>query len=107
MARPEKCRKISVKHHGFTFKPVGVKMTDLEELVLGLDELEAIRLADLQGYYHHKAAEEMHISRQTFGNILNTARKKIADFLVNHKSLTIEGGKVELIPIVSECQFLE
>jgi predicted DNA-binding protein (UPF0251 family) len=69
----------------------------LEHVTLTVDELEAIRLADLQGLYHEQAAEKMNISRQTFGRILESAHKKIADVLVNGKALSIEGGPIELV----------
>lgn len=67
----------------------------LKEVGLTLDELEAIRLADLEGLYQEDAAGQMKISRQTFGNIINSAHKKIADALVNGKALKIEGGVVK------------
>jgi len=69
----------------------------LEEINLTLDELEAIRLADLEGLYQEDAAKKMNISRQTFGNIINSAHKKIADALLNAKALKIEGGTIERI----------
>jgi len=68
----------------------------LEEVVVALDELEAIRLADLEGLYHEAAAEKMGLSRQTFGRIIEAARRKIADCLVNGKALKIEGGNVAM-----------
>jgi len=64
---------------------------------LTLDELEAIRLADLEGLYQEDSAKKMDISRQTFGNIIKKAHKKIADVLLNAKALKIEGGKVKRI----------
>jgi len=67
----------------------------LEEINLTLDELEAVRLADLDGLYQEDAAKKMDISRQTFGNIINSAHKKIADALLNGKALKIEGGPVK------------
>ena len=67
----------------------------LEEVNLALDELEAIRLADFDGLYQEDAAKKMNISRQTFGNIINSAHKKIADVLLNAKALKIEGGVVK------------
>jgi predicted DNA-binding protein (UPF0251 family) len=70
---------------------------ELEEEVLTLDELEALRLADLDGLYQEEAAVQLGVSRQTFGNILKTAHAKVADCLVNAKKLTIEGGTVECI----------
>ncbi len=74
-------------------------MRDLQQVSLTVDELEAVRLADLQGLYQSDAAEKMNISRQTFGRILESAHKKIADALVHGKALRIEGGPVELIEI--------
>ena len=72
-------------------------MDALEEVNLTLDELEAMRLADLAGLYQEDAARKMNISRQTFGNIINSAHKKIADVLLNAKALKIEGGIVERV----------
>jgi predicted DNA-binding protein (UPF0251 family) len=69
----------------------------LEEVRLTLDELEAVRLADLEGLYQEDAARKMDISRQTFGNIVNSAHKKIADVLLNAKALKIEGGVIKRI----------
>ena len=60
--------------------------------MLAFDELEALRLADLDGLYQEEAAASMQISRQTFGNIIKSARKKVADALVNGKAIRIEGG---------------
>ena len=72
-------------------------MDALEEVNLTLDELEAIRLADLRGLYQEDAAKKMNVSRQTFGNIINSAHKKIADALLNAKALKIEGGNIERV----------
>jgi len=55
-----------------------------------LDEFEAIRLADYEGLYHEKAAEQMNISRSTFGRIIDNARSKVADTIINGKALQIE-----------------
>ena len=72
-------------------------MDALEEVNLTLDELEAIRLADLGELYQEDAAKKMNVSRQTFGNIINSAHKKIADALLNAKALKIEGGNIERV----------
>ena len=72
-------------------------MDALEEVNLTLDELEAIRLADLRGLYQEDAAKKMNVSRQTFGNIINSAHKKISDALLNAKALKIEGGNIERV----------
>jgi len=78
------------------YKPKGIPLALLQQTTLTVDELEAIRLADLQGLYQEQAAEKMNVSRQTFGRILESAHKKIADALVNGKALLIEGGPIEL-----------
>jgi len=69
---------------------------DLEEIVLNLDEFEAIRLADYEQLYQEEAAAKMNISRQTFGRIIEAAHKKVADVFINGKALKIEGGEVAL-----------
>ncbi len=78
------------------FKPKGIPALLLEEIVLSLDEFEAIRLADYEGLYQEEAAKKMDISRQTFGRIIDVAHKKIADVLLNGKALKIEGGDVSI-----------
>lgn len=100
MARPIKCRRISSTPAARYFKPIGIPLRDLEEIVLGLDELEAIRLADLDGLYQVEAAEKMGVSRQTIGNILNSAHRKLADALLNGKALRI--GPAD--ETVEDCQ---
>jgi predicted DNA-binding protein (UPF0251 family)/phage FluMu protein Com len=66
----------------------------LEVCDLSLDEFEAIRLADFEGQYHEVASESMGVSRQTFGRIIESARHKVADALLNGKALSIKGGDV-------------
>lgn len=61
-----------------------------------LDEFEAMRLASLDGLYQEQAAKQMNISRPTFGRIIESAHRKMADALVHGKALRIEGGPVQL-----------
>ena len=68
------------------------------------DELEAIRLADLDELYQQEAASNMNVSRQTFGNIIRSAHHKIADALVNGKALKIEGGVIVMQERQFQCQ---
>lgn len=70
---------------------------ELEEIAITMDELEAIRLADYEGLYQEQAAEKMHISRQTFGRVIESARKKVAEALVKGKALKVEGGEIEML----------
>jgi predicted DNA-binding protein (UPF0251 family) len=71
------------------FKPQGIPMRDLEEIELELDEIEALRLADLEDLYQADAAAKMGVSRQTFGNIIARAHKKVAAALLGGKALRI------------------
>jgi hypothetical protein len=96
MPRPKCCRHVCGVPDKNYFKPRGIPASDLEEIVLSLDEYEAIRLADYEQLYQEEAAARMNISRQTFGRIIEAAHKKIADVLMNGKALKIEGGKVSL-----------
>ena len=96
MPRPRHCRRVGCLPQSNYFKPRGIPLAVLQHVNLTVDELEAIRLADLQGLYQEQAAEKMTVSRQTFGRILESAHKKIADALVNGKALSIEGGPIKL-----------
>src|SRR3989338_2197115 len=96
MPRPFRCRRIRCAPDMNYFKPRGIPVDSLEEVNLTLDELEAVRLADFDGLYQEDAARKMNISRQTFGNIINCAHKKIADVLLHAKALKIEGGVVKI-----------
>jgi predicted DNA-binding protein (UPF0251 family) len=78
---------------------VGVPVRDLLRAVLTLDEFEALRLADLEGLYQEDAADRMGVSRPTFGRVVESARRKVADALVNAKALVIAGGAVELAEV--------
>ncbi len=95
MSRPQKCRIINGQPASSIFKPAGFPRSELEEVVLTLDEFESIRLTDLEGLYQDAAAQFMNISRQTLGNILVSAHRKIADCLTNGKALRIQGGPVD------------
>lgn len=70
-------------------------MRVLEEVSLTLDEIEAIRLADLEGMYQDQVAKKMNVSRQTVGRILASAHKKIAEALVLGKAIRMEGGSIQ------------
>lgn len=78
------------------FKPAGLKMSQIEEVVLNHDEFEALRLKDLHRITQGEAAKQMNISQPTFHRILTSAREKMAHALVNGKALKIEGGNVTI-----------
>ena len=94
MARPPKLRCINCAPAASYFKPSGIPLRELEEIILSMDELEAMRLTDLEGLYQADAAERMGVSRQTIGNILNSVHRKVADALLNGKALRIRPPEV-------------
>lgn len=96
MSRPKCCRHVSVMPNRTCFCPKDALSLRLEEVILTVDEFEAIRLADLEELYQEQAAALMNVSRQTFGRIIGEARRKLADVLVNGKVLKIEGGPVSM-----------
>lgn len=97
MARPKQSRRVCRLPEITCYKPKGIPLSSLEEVVLTVDEFEAMRLADLQGHYQKVGAEMMNVSRQTFGRILWSARKKVAGALLYGKALRIEGGEIEMV----------
>ncbi|MGC9172504.1 DUF134 domain-containing protein [Caldisericum sp.] len=95
MTRPRFRRRIGWLPRLDYFVPASQSSDGVEEVILTLDELEAIRLADFEGLYQEEASQRMNISRQTFGRIIDSAHRKIADAIVNGKAIRIEGGPVE------------
>ena len=95
MTRPKTLRRIDSIPDVKWFKPAGIKMCSLEEVSLTFDEIEAIRLADLENLYQEQVATRMGVSRQTVGRILVSARKKVAEALVTGKAIRLEGGQIQ------------
>ena len=86
-------RQVDADHSGICFKPCGIKRVELQRIELFEDEMEAIRLADYEGLYQQECADKMGISRTTFSRLIESARKKIADALLNTKALRIKINK--------------
>jgi len=97
MPRPYRCRKVGLVPGCRRFGPSGGSTGERQAILLQLDELEAIRLADIEGLYQEDAAKKMGISRQTFGNIIDSAHKKVADAIINAREIRIEGGEVKMM----------
>jgi predicted DNA-binding protein (UPF0251 family) len=103
MPRPPHPRRVDRSLQIPGFKPIGRPVWQSQAVTLGLDGLEALRLADLEGLYQEAAAEHMGVSRPTFARILARARAAVAEALVEGKVLLIgeapvvEGGS-EPIP---------
>lgn len=74
------------------YEPVGASADSGQEVKLSLDEVEALRLADLEAIYHEEAATAMGVSRSTYGRVLESARHKVALALWGGVALVIDGG---------------
>jgi len=92
MPRPRRCRRIRFMPGVTYFKPAGVRLIDLGEVVLNVDEYEAVRLIDFENIEQSEAGKKMKISQPTLSRLLKGARKKISDALINGKAIRIEGG---------------
>jgi len=103
MSRPPIERSVAGVPRITVFKPAGVPARELEQLQMTVDELEAIRLVDLEGLSHEQAAEVMGVSRQTVGRVLERSRAKVAEALVAGKAILIGGGQYRVEPQQWRC----
>jgi predicted DNA-binding protein (UPF0251 family)/predicted Fe-Mo cluster-binding NifX family protein len=94
MPRPTFPRNVGFLPGVTYFKPAGVRMVDLVEVILGHDEIEALRLKNLLGLSQEEAAVQMNVSQPTFHRLLSSAYEKMTDAIVNGKALRIEGGNI-------------
>ncbi len=104
MPRPQKCRRVAYVPGVTFFKPAGIPMRSLEEIQLSVEEAEALRLKELEGMEQESAAEKMNVSRPTFQRILSSARRKVADALLNGRAVRITGGNYEMTSRRLRCQ---
>ncbi|MBN1279508.1 MAG: DUF134 domain-containing protein [Chlorobium sp.] len=95
--RPVSCRCIEDIPKFTCFKPEGIAPSRLQSVVLTVDEVEALRLADKLGLYQSDAASRMKVSRQTFGRIIESAHRKVAEAIIDGKSICVEGGNIEQV----------
>jgi predicted DNA-binding protein (UPF0251 family) len=103
MPRPKSERIVHTPPIFTEFKPLGIAARLLNKTSFSLDEYEAFRLADHVGLTHAEAAEEMEISRPTFSRLIEQARKKIAQLIINGHLLSIEGGNVHFRKNIIKC----
>ena len=89
MVRPIKPRKVLFDPDVVYFKPRAVPLSLLDEVELGIDELEALRLCDHKNLEQNEAAKKMKISQSTLQRILTSARKKVAEALIEGKAIKI------------------
>ncbi|RZN46245.1 DUF134 domain-containing protein [archaeon] len=96
MSRPQKERIVEQTPHVVYFKPKGVPLIHLDEVVLSIDEYESLRLSDHCGLTQNEGASRMGIHQSTFQRILSGARQKVSEALVTGKAIKIEGGTYRL-----------
>lgn len=101
MARPCKAKRVCALPSVESFGPVGLEPESKVELTL--EEYETIRLIDLLECTQEECAVQMGVARTTVQAVYNTARKKIADCLVNGRELEIRGGNYQICPQAREC----
>lgn len=89
MSRPEKKRKINFDPNVVYFKPRAVPLSELEEVILEIDELEALRLCDFEELSQTESAKKMNISQSTLQRILTLGRKKVSEALIKGKAIKI------------------
>lgn len=94
--RPRRWRRVDSMPAVTYFKPAGIRLINLQEVCLSVEEAEAIRLKDLEGLEHEDCASRMNVSRTTFARILDSGRQKMADALLNGKAIRIEGGNYQM-----------
>ena len=103
MPRPRKRRRVWHEPRPAIFKPIGVPIHRLQEITLLHEELEALRLVDLEGRYQEDAARQMNISRSTLQRIVGEARAKVARALTEGAALHIEGGTIRVATKYWQC----
>lgn len=103
MPRPRKHRRVWHEPQPAIFKPVGVPLYRLKTIVLLHEELEALRLTDLEECYQAEAAEQMGVSRSTLQRIVTEARRKVTQALVVGAALHIEGGTFRVPAVLWQC----
>lgn len=103
MPRPRKCRRVEYVPGTTYFKPAGIPMRVLEDVHLTVDEVEALRLKEIEELDQETGAERMGISRPTFQRILASARRKAADAVLNGKAIKIEGGIFAMANSIYRC----
>jgi len=96
MGRRPLYRRVNYLPRTAYFKPVGIRLAQLQETRLSIEEIEAMRLKDVEGLEQEECAKKMHISRSTFAGELNSGRQKIADALIHGKAIKIQGNKFEI-----------
>lgn len=102
MGRPKKCRWVETEPGVTFFKPRGIPLRNLQQIVITVDELEAMRLADFLEMTQEEVAQRMKVSRPTVTRMLSRAHRAVAEALVHGKAICIQGGDYRL---GQHCQY--
>lgn len=116
MPRRVRCRRVSFVPEVNFFSPTGRYRVCKDEVVLSVEEFEALRLKDYLNLEQEEAARQMQVSRQTYQRVLGKAHFKIADALTNGKGIRIQGGnfclgdgycrrRTRFLTLDDSCQF--
>ena len=103
MARPIKPRKLLLPHKEISFIPERKNDISDEIVTILSEEYEVIKLVDYENMNHLQASKIMNVSRQTLTRIYKRARKKIAESLIEQKTLKLEGGNSYLVENWYKC----
>jgi len=95
MPRPRIPRCVRFKPNVYYFKPQGIPLVELEEIVLLPDELEALKLHEIDGLEQTEAAQKMKISQPTLARILSNAHKKVVRAIIEGKAIKIKKEKLK------------
>jgi predicted DNA-binding protein (UPF0251 family) len=101
MGRPKKCRWVETEPGVTFFKPRGIPLRSLQQIVITVDELEAMRLADFLEMTQEEVAQRMQVSRPTVTRMLSRAHRAVAEALVQGKAICIQGGDYR---VGQQCQ---
>lgn len=96
MPRPRKYRKVCQLPKSAEYIPVNSSCAENCTVILTVDEYEALRLIDYEGFSQEECSKYMLVARTTVQQIYNSARTKLARVLVQGLSLKIEGGNYRL-----------
>ncbi len=103
MGRPKKCRWVETEPGVTFFKPRGIPLRSLQQIVITVDELEAMRLADFLEMTQEEVAQKMQVSRPTVTRMLSRAHRAVAEALVHGKAICIQGGDYRVGQQCQDC----
>ena len=103
MGRPKKCRWVETEPGVTFFKPRGIPLRSLQQVVITVDELEAMRLADFLEMTQEEVAQRLQVSRPTVTRMLSRAHRAVAEALVHGKAICIQGGDYRVGQPCQQC----